>query len=65
MIAGIDGGGTSTRQELRVDANRFLRRMTFGPFNVSAVGVEGVKSVVRDLAQAADLRQIGRLCSFD
>ena len=47
MIAGIDGGGTSTRLELRDDANRPVQRLTFGPFNISAVGEAGVRSVLR------------------
>lgn len=62
MIAGIDGGGTSTKLELRDDDNRLLGRQKFGPFNVSAVGIEGVRSVIRQMAQAVDLSQIRRFC---
>lgn len=62
MIAGIDGGGTSTKLELRDGGNRLVRRLAFGPFNVSAVGVEGVRDVVRDMARAVDVREIERLC---
>lgn len=62
MIAGIDGGGTSTKLELRDDSNRLLGRQTFGPFNISAIGVDGIRSVIRELAQAVDLSQIRRFC---
>ena len=62
MIAGIDGGGTSTRLELRDDANRPVQRLTFGPFNISAVGEAGVRSVLRELCEAVDVRAIDRLC---
>ena len=62
MIAGIDGGGTSTKLELRDEDNRVLRRMAFGPFNVSAVGEAGVRAVLREMTQAVDVRGITRLC---
>ena len=38
IIAGIDGGGTHTRLELRTGDNRFLERQEFGPFNLNAIG---------------------------
>lgn len=62
MIAGIDGGGTSTKLELRDEDNQPLGRMKFGPFNVSAIGTEGVRAVVRDIAKAVDLSHISRFC---
>ena len=62
MIAGIDGGGTSTKLELRDDDNQFLRRLAFGPFNVSAVGVDGVRAVLRELADAVELSRVRRFC---
>ena len=62
MIAGIDGGGTSTKVELRDADNRLIQRMAFGPFNISAVGEAGVRSVLRELCEAVYVRAIDRLC---
>ena len=62
MIAGIDGGGTSTRLELRDEENRVIRRTVYGPFNVSAVGVDGVRAVIREIAGDTDLAAISRFC---
>ena len=41
FIAGIDGGGTSTKLEIRTAENRFVRRESFGAFIISAIGEEG------------------------
>ena len=62
MIAGIDGGGTSTRLELRDGENRMIRRTAYGPFNVSAVGTDGVRAVIREIAGDTDLSAISRFC---
>lgn len=62
MIAGIDGGGTATRLELRDDRNQVLKRLAFGPFNIAAVGEDGVRAVIRDIACAVPMAQISRLC---
>ncbi|MDD3337182.1 MAG: BadF/BadG/BcrA/BcrD ATPase family protein [Eubacteriales bacterium] len=62
MIAGIDGGGTSTKLELRDDDNQPICRMKFGPFNVSAVGIEGVRSVIDEMAKNVELSGIRRFC---
>lgn len=62
MIAGIDGGGTSTKVELRDKQNRVLRRMAYGPFNIAAVGEAGVREVLRALAKDVCVREITRLC---
>lgn len=62
MIAGIDGGGTSTKLEIRREDNTGAERMRFGPFNVSAVGPEGVKKVIGQIAEKTDLACISRIC---
>ena len=62
MIAGIDGGGTSTKLELRDENNGSPQRMKFGPFNISAVGAEGVKRVMEEMTGAVDVSQLSRLC---
>lgn len=38
FLAGIDGGGTHTRLELRDMENRILGRWELGPFNLNAIG---------------------------
>ena len=53
FIAGIDGGGTSTKLEIRTAGNRFVRRESFGAFNISAIGEEGFAARLREV-------QIGR-----
>ena len=62
MIAGIDGGGTSTRLELRDEENRTIRRTVYGPFNISAIGADGVRAVIREIAEGTDLSAISRFC---
>ena len=37
-LAGIDGGGTSTRLEIRDTANQSIADFQFGPFNISSIG---------------------------
>ena len=62
MIAGIDGGGTSTRLELRREDNTGAERMKFGPFNISAIGPEGVRKVIGEIAARTDLSALSRVC---
>ena len=38
FIAGIDGGGTSARLELRTPEGALLSREVFGPFNITGIG---------------------------
>ena len=48
FIAGIDGGGTHTRIELRDMENRFLRCGEFGPFNLNAIGENAFRALLRE-----------------
>ena len=49
FIAGIDGGGTHTRIELRDMENRLLRRGEFGPFNLNAIGESAFRRLLREV----------------
>ena len=49
IIAGIDGGGTHTRLELRDEQNNFLRRAEFGPFNINSIGEEAFRVLLRQV----------------
>lgn len=63
FIAGIDGGGTHTRIELRDMENRFLRREEFGPFNLNAIGEEAFHKLLRQIfAWCGDMKQCRRIC---
>lgn len=56
IIAGIDGGGTHTRLELRDENNRFLRRAEFGPFNINSIGEEAFRLLLRQVfAEIGDM----------
>lgn len=58
IIAGIDGGGTHTRLELRDENNRFLRRAEFGPFNINSIGEEAFRTLLRQVfAEIGDMSQ--------
>ena len=62
VIAGIDGGGTHTRLELRDGQNRFLRRAEFGPFNINSIGEEAFRSLLRQVfAEIGDMSQCSRI----
>ena len=37
-VAGIDGGGTSTRLQVRDAQNAVLSSAEFGPFNIASIG---------------------------
>lgn len=49
FVAGIDGGGTHTRIELRDMENNLIRRGKFGPFNVNSIGEEAFRGLLRDV----------------
>ena len=49
FIAGIDGGGTHTRIELRDMENRLLRRGEFGPFNINSIGEAAFRGLLREV----------------
>ena len=62
-IAGIDGGGTHTRLELRSGGNQFLRREMFGPFNLNSIGEPAFRERLREVfAACGDPEQGKRLC---
>lgn len=63
FIAGIDGGGTHTRLELRDGENHFLRREEFGPFNLNSIGEKAFRSLLREVfAACGGMRECGKLC---
>ena len=63
FIAGIDGGGTHTRLELRDMENRFLERREFGPFNINAIGPEAFRSLLKEIFEACgDMAQCRSIC---
>ena len=63
FVAGIDGGGTHTRLELRDEKNQFIRRMTFGPFNLNSIGETAFRSLLHEVLDACgDLPQCWGLC---
>ena len=63
FIAGIDGGGTHTRVEIRDEANNLLRRGNFGPFHVSTIGEDAFRSLLQEVfAFCGDMRDCAKLC---
>ena len=63
FIAGIDGGGTHTRIELRDMENRLLLRGEFGPFNINSIGEEAFRSLLREVfAWCGGMEGCARLC---
>lgn len=63
FIAGIDGGGTHTRIEVRDMDNRLLRRGEFGPFNVNSIGEAAYRSLLREVfAWCGGMADCARLC---
>ena len=52
FIAGIDGGGTHTRLELRTADNTLLRRQEFGPFNLNAIGEDAFRARLQEVFTA-------------
>ena len=62
IVAGIDGGGTHTRLELRDENNQFLRRAEFGPFNINSIGEEAFRALLRQVfAEIGDMGQCSRI----
>lgn len=63
FAAGIDGGGTHTRIELRDMENRLLRRGEFGPFNLNAIGETAFRELLREVfAWCGGMENCARLC---
>lgn len=63
FIAGIDGGGTHTRLEIRSMENRFLRRAEFGPFNLNSIGEDAFRLLLRQIFDSCGgLRECGKIC---
>ena len=63
FIAGIDGGGTHTRIELRDMENQLLRQGEFGPFNINAIGENAFHSLLQEVfAWCGGLEACARLC---
>jgi len=63
FIAGIDGGGTHTRVELRGMNNQLLRRGEFGAFNINSIGETAFELLLREVfAWCGDMRECSKLC---
>ena len=63
FIAGIDGGGTHTRIEVRDMENRLVRRGEFGPFNINAIGDAAFRSLLGEVfAWCGSMAECARLC---
>lgn len=62
-IAGIDGGGTHTRLELRDGENRCLRRETFGAFNLNSIGEAAFRRLLRQVfTSCGGMADCGKIC---
>lgn len=63
FIAGIDGGGTHTRIELRDMENNVLRRGEFGPFNLNSIGEAAFRALLQEVfAWCGGMADCARLC---
>jgi N-acetylglucosamine kinase-like BadF-type ATPase len=63
FVAGIDGGGTHTRIEVRDMDNQLLRRGEFGPFNLNSIGEAAYRSLLREVfAWCGGMADCARLC---
>ena len=63
FIAGIDGGGTHTRVEIRDMENRFVSRAEFGPFNINSIGEEAFRELLREVfAHCGDMGRCASIC---
>ena len=63
IIAGIDGGGTHTRLELRTSDNRLLERLEFGPFNLNAIGEAAFRGRMQEVfAACGNMADCEKLC---
>ena len=62
-IAGIDGGGTHTRVEIRDMENKLVRRGEFGPFNLNAVGEDAFRALLGEVfVWCGGMADCARLC---
>ena len=63
FVAGIDGGGTHTRLELRDGENNLLHREEFGPFNLNAIGEAAFRNLLAQVfAACGDMTECAGLC---
>ena len=63
FVAGIDGGGTHTRIELRDTDNNLIRRGEFGPFNLNSIGEDAFRSLLREVfAFCGGMKDCARVC---
>lgn len=63
FIAGIDGGGTHTRIEIRDMENRLVRREEFGPFNINSIGEDAFRDLLQEVfAFCGGMGECARLC---
>ena len=63
FLAGIDGGGTSTKLERRDGENRLLRREKFGPFNINSIGERAFRQLLEEVfAACGDMADCACLC---
>ncbi len=63
FIAGIDGGGTHTRLELRSEENRLLGRWEFGPFNINSIGEDAFRSLLGQVfSTCGDMSRCKSIC---
>lgn len=63
FIVGIDGGGTSTKLELRNRNNEVLERVKFGPFNINAIGPDHFRKLLREVfAYCGGMESCASLC---
>ena len=63
FIAGIDGGGTHTRIEIRDMENTLVRHGEFGPFNINSIGEGAFRALLREiLTWCGSMENCARLC---
>lgn len=63
FVAGIDGGGTSTKLELRTADNCVIRRKTFGPFNMNSIGEAGFRALLQEVfSDCGGMEHCASLC---
>lgn len=63
FLAGIDGGGTHTRLEIRDMDNQPIRRAEFGPFNLNSIGEAAFRHRIREIfAFCGGMAPCARLC---
>lgn len=61
MFIGIDGGGTSTKVEVHRDGQSERRK--YGPFNISAIGEEAFRKLLREMfADWGSLEECRAIC---